>query len=96
MLKEAGDHFRNRSNADRWFKTKEVKDDIGGSWDKFDYVMVGGEKYTLMEDFLARLKDAVSAANANKATRRPLAVRLPPKNQRSGHCKPSQTCDLIW
>ncbi|KAJ7655664.1 hypothetical protein DFH06DRAFT_992350, partial [Mycena polygramma] len=104
MLKEAGDHFRNRSNADRWFKTKEVKDGINGSWDAFviafqerfegiypkekptvqliaelsgmrislgdlaqEYVMVGGEKYAPMEDFLARLKDAVSAANANKA-----------------------------
>ncbi|KAJ7675692.1 hypothetical protein DFH06DRAFT_1434910 [Mycena polygramma] len=104
MLKEAGDHFRNRSNADRWFKTKEVKDGINGSWDAFviafqerfegiypkekptvqliaelsgmrislgdlaqEHVTVGGEKYAPMEDFLARLKDAVSATNATKA-----------------------------
>ncbi|KAJ7670117.1 hypothetical protein DFH06DRAFT_161348 [Mycena polygramma] len=32
-----------------------------------DHVVVGGEKYAPMDEFLARLKDAVSAANAIKA-----------------------------
>ncbi|KAJ6476060.1 hypothetical protein C8R47DRAFT_1220523 [Mycena vitilis] len=32
-----------------------------------DHVMVGGEKYAPMEEFLGRLKDAVSAASALKA-----------------------------